>query len=83
MLCKRFGLEIYITRHARQRMVQRCIDDEVLCDLLETGEVRYKDSVRLWVAKTVPGREDNDLCAAVVLEDRLVVKTVMHHFQWE
>ncbi len=29
------------------------------------------------------GRNDNLVCVAVVLEDRLVVKTVMHHFQWE
>ena len=30
-----------------------------------------------------PKRTDNLVCAAVVLEDQLVVKTVMHHFDWE
>ncbi|MCG5504564.1 DUF4258 domain-containing protein [Ectothiorhodospira variabilis] len=55
----------------------------MLGELLETGQVRHKDHTRLWVAKAMEGRHDNLVCAAVVVEDRLVVKTVMHHFQWE
>ena len=83
MHCKRFGLEVYITRHARERMAQRNIADAELSVLLEAGETRYKDDIRLWVAKYFRGRMDNLLCLAIVLEDRLVVKTVMHHFSWE
>ena len=83
MFSMRFNRTIHLTRHARERMIARSIDDDVLVDLLETGELRFKDDVRLWVAKEMPGREDNLICAAVVLEDRLVVKTVMHHFRWE
>ncbi|MBK1736301.1 DUF4258 domain-containing protein [Halorhodospira abdelmalekii] len=64
-------------------MAQRGITDTLLGDLLETGQTRYKDDTRLWIAKAIEGRHDNLVCAAVVLEDRLVVKTVMHHFQWE
>lgn len=83
MYCKRFQLNVHVTRHARERMTQRQISESVLSDLLESGELRYKDERRLWVAKHVPDRADNLLCVAVVLEDRLIVKTVMHHFCWE
>ena len=83
MFCQRFGLEAHVTRHARERMAQRGITEALLGELLETGQTRYKDDTRLWVAKTMEGRHDNLVCAAVVLEDRVIVKTVMHHFQWE
>lgn len=83
MFCQRFGLQVDVTRHARERMVQRRITEASLSELLETGQMRYKDDTRLWIAKTLAGRSDNLVCAAVVLEDRLIVKTVMHHFQWE
>ncbi|WP_082021272.1 DUF4258 domain-containing protein [Chromohalobacter japonicus] len=83
MYCRRFGLDVYVTRHARERMAQRGMTEGVLGELLETGQMRYKDDTRLWIAKAMEGRNDNLVCAAVVLEDRLVVKTVMHHFQWE
>ncbi|MCK2046334.1 DUF4258 domain-containing protein [Chromohalobacter salexigens] len=83
MFCRRFGLDVYVTRHARERMAQRGMTEVLLSELLETGQMRYKDDTRLWIAKAMEGRNDNLVCAAVVLEDRLVVKTVMHHFQWE
>jgi hypothetical protein len=64
-------------------MAQRSITEALRGELLETGQTRYKDDARLWIAKAMPGRDDNLICAAVVLEDRLIVKTVMHHFQWD
>lgn len=64
-------------------MVQRNISDSDLQDLLETGETHFKDEVRAWIAKSLPGRDDNRICAAVILEQALVVKTVMHHFEWQ
>jgi hypothetical protein len=71
-----------VTRHARERMTQRAISERELEELLETGELRYKDESRLWAAKYFEGRCDNLICAALVLEEQLVVKTVMHHFDW-
>ncbi len=71
-----------MTRHARQRMEQRGIDDAQLLDLIDSGETRYKDSTRLWIYKQFDDRDDNLLCVpAVLIEDILVVKTVMHRFQ--
>ena len=83
MICQRFNLEIYISRHASTRMLERNITESVLLELLETGDIRKKDPSHLWIAKQMKGREDNLICAAVVLEHKLVVKTVMHHFCWE
>jgi len=78
----RFDRPVAVTRHAGERMKQRDISETELGDLLEEGELRYKDTRRLWVAKRFVDRDDNLICAALVLEDRLVVKTVMHHFEW-
>jgi hypothetical protein len=63
-------------------MDERGIDDVRLRDLIETGETRYKDAVRLWIYKKYADRDDNLLCvAATLLGDALVIKTVMHRFQ--
>jgi len=63
-------------------MRERDIDDARLLDLIDSGETRYKDATRLWIYKTYADRDDNSLCVAAVLgDDVLVVKTVMHRFQ--
>jgi len=72
-----------VTRHAVGRMGQRNIADDLLLDLIETGMIKYEDSVRLWIFKAYEERDDNLICAAISLEDYLVVKTVMHHFDPE
>ncbi len=80
-LSKRFSKSVQVTYHARQRMQERLISFELLKDLIETGNATYKDERRLWLSKAYPDRDDNLICAAVVLEDELVVKTLMH--RWE
>ena len=62
-------------------MKERSIDDAMLLDLIETGETRYKDPIRLWIFKDYTDRDDNLICAAVVLETAVIVKTIMHHFE--
>ena len=52
----RFGKQVYVIRHARERMAQRGITEDELDDLLENGDVRYKDPERLWIAKEFLGR---------------------------
>lgn len=83
MQSKRFSCPVRITHHARERMQERNISELLILDLIETGEVRKKDDVRLWIFKSYNERNDNLLCVAVVLEAYLVVKTVMHHFELE
>jgi len=50
---------------------------------LKPARPNTKDTARLWLFKSVAGRDDNLLCVAAVLENALVVKTVMHHFEPE
>jgi len=80
MFSTRFQRPIVITRHARERMARRCISEALIFEVVETGTAKYKDAAHLWLYKAIAGRGDNLLCAAVVLDDALVVKTVMHHF---
>ena len=62
-------------------MTERAVTDELLLRLLEEGDTRYRDASHLWVWLTVPGRDDNLLCAVLVLEEALIVKTMLH--RWE
>ena len=81
MFSLRFQRPLVITRHAAERMRVRNVTEELVLKIVDTGYLRYSDSTRLWAWLEVPGRGDNLLCLAVVLEDAVVVKTVMHH--WE
>ena len=76
----RFQRRVILTRHARLRMVERRITDEMLLEVIDHGETRYRDDTHLWAFMQFPERDDNLLCAVLVLEDAVIVKTVMHHF---
>ena len=80
LFSQRFQREVYITRHAMERLLERSIPEMLLLEVIDTGDTRYKDETHLWAFKSFPERDDNLLCAVLVLEDRLIVKTVMHHF---
>lgn len=81
MFSSRFNRAIIVTRHAAQRMQERDVSAALLLEVIETGNIRNSDADRLWVWLNVSDRDDNLLCAVLVLEDALIVKTVMHH--WE
>ena len=80
MFSTRFQRPILLTRHARVRMAERGISDEMLAEIIDSGETRYRDETHLWAFKRFPDRHDNLICAVLVLEDAVIVKTVMHHF---
>lgn len=77
----RFARPVIITQHARTRMAERNISETLLLGVIDTGDTRYRDETHLWAYKSFPDRADNLLCAVLVLEDALIVKTVMHHFE--
>jgi hypothetical protein len=83
MQSTRFSRRIVITRHAQIRMAERKISEADLLCVIDSGELRYKDDSHLWAFKALDGRADNLVCAVLVLEDCVVVKTVMHHFALE
>lgn len=80
MFSNRFQRQIVISAHAAIRMKERDISEAMLLEVVDLGETRYKDATHLWAFKEFPERHDNLLCAVLVLEDCVVVKTVMHHF---
>lgn len=80
MFSSRFQRPIVISSHARIRMVERDISEAMLLEVIDSGDTRYKDATHLWAFKEFPERHDNLLCAVLVLEDQVVVKTVLHHF---
>jgi len=81
MFSIRFQLPAVISSHAKIRMVERDISEEILLEVIDLGDARYKDATHLWAFKEFPERHDNLLCAVLVLENCVVVKTVMHHFE--
>jgi hypothetical protein len=80
MFSVRFQRKVIATRHARLRMAERDISEAMLLEVIDLGETRYRDSAHLWAFREFPERNDNLLCAVLVLEDVVIVKTVMHHF---
>jgi hypothetical protein len=60
-------------------MAERGISSELLLEIIDTGSPRYSDALHPWAWLEVAGRSDNLVCAVLVLEDSVVVKTVMHH----
>ena len=70
-----------LTTHAKERMAERDMNESLLLDLIETGMDKDAGAGHHWIYKHYPDRQDNLLCVAAVLDDVLVVKTVMHH--WE
>ena len=80
MFSHRFQLPVVISSHAKMRMVERDISESMLLEVIDSGDTRYRDKTHLWAFKEFPERHDNLLCAVLVLEDCVVVKTVMHHF---
>lgn len=77
----RFDLPVIVTRHAEQRMAERDVSAASLLRIIDEGVTRYSDEAHLWAWLDVPGRTDNLVCAVLVLEAAVIVKTVMH--RWE
>lgn len=79
----RFGKNVWITRHARQSMLKRGVDDATLRQVIETGEVKRKNEVDMWVYSHIDGRQDNLICAAAVESQAVIIKTVMINWELE
>lgn len=77
----RFARNVWLTNHARAAMEKRGIDEKTVLQVLETGELLDKGDGHCWLYQELPGRSDNKICAAVVLGQAVVVKTVMVNWQ--
>ena len=83
MYSHRFQRDIQLTRHVAERMEKRSVADEMLYDLIETGDIRHKTETDVWIYKNYPGREDNLICAAAILNQAVIIKTVMINWKLE
>ena len=81
MHSNRFGLPLVLTEHARLRMEERGIDAALILDIIESGTLKEAGGLHYWFFKYFPDRADNLLCVAAVIDNVVVVKTIMHH--WE
>lgn len=77
----RFGLPVVLTEHARVRMTERRMDADLILEIIDTGTLKEAGGAHYWLYKHLSGRPDNLLCVAAVIDNVVVVKTIMHH--WE
>ena len=81
MHSERFQKPIRLTHHVQRRMDKREVSIERLLDLIDTGELTWKNTQDAWIHKHYPDRTDNRLCAAVLIGQAVIVKTVMVDWQ--
>jgi len=81
MQSTRFQMRVVLTEHAKARMVERDLSPALILDIIDNGMQKDAGGPHYWLYKHFPDRQDNLLCVAAVIENVLVVKTVMHH--WE
>lgn len=77
---ERFSCTVILTKHAIARMQERKISFDMVREV-NRGRAQSKDEHRLWIYHAFKERDDKLICAAVVLEDKLVIKTLMHRWQ--
>ena len=61
-------------------MAEREIDEALRLRVIDEGGTRYSDATLLWAWLQVPGRDDNLLCAVLLLQQAVVVETVMRRW---
>jgi hypothetical protein len=81
MQSKRFGLPIVFTEHAKLRMTERQIGEDLVVEIIDRGTLKDAGQGHYWIYTYIAGRSDNLLCVAAVIDNAVVVKTIMHH--WE
>jgi hypothetical protein len=77
----RFNMPVVLTEHAKLRMSERQIDAVLILEIIDTGILKDAGNSHYWLYKNINERADNLLCVAAVIENAVVIKTIMHH--WE
>ena len=81
MHSERFHLPVVLTEHAKTRMQERGISEALVLDIIDTGMQKDAGNSHYWFYKHFDARDDNLLCVAAVIDNVVVIKTIMHH--WE
>lgn len=77
----RFNLPVVLTEHARLRMAEGRVETALVLEIIDTSIFKDAGNGHCWFYKHFADHADNLLCVAAVIENALVVKTIMHH--WE
>ena len=78
---KRYGKVVWLTNHAIESMSKRKITLGEVKALVEQGTDHAKGEGHGWISHHFPSRDDNLICAAVLNEQALIIKTVMIHWK--
>lgn len=78
---QRFQKNVHLTNHARDRMKRRYITEQQVKDLIESGKIKYSNLQNAWLFKTFQERDDNLICAAIIIKQAIIIKTIM--INWE
>ena len=73
----RFSKIVWLTNHAIESMAKRRITLNEIKQLIEKGEYQIKDEPHGWIFHHFSARSDNLICAAIVHEKTIIIKTVM------
>ena len=76
---RKSSYEVVFTEHALLQMELRSLDQATVLEVIETGEVKAKESKnKFWVYKEILGRKDNLISVSISIEDpHLIVITTM------
>ncbi len=77
----RFEKNVWLTNHAIEAMAKRKITLPEVKKLIESGDYRKKKGSHGWIYFDFPDRVDNLVCAAIVEENAIIIKTIM--IQWQ
>lgn len=83
LFSERFGRPVRLTTHARLMMTERDVPEVLVLDLIENGEIKHKTETDVWIFRAYPERRDNMLCVAALLQQAVIIKTVMIRWQLE
>lgn len=77
----RFDKNVWLTNHPIESMAKRAITLSEVKRVVEDGVWSARDDRHSWLSLHFPERDDNLICAAVLMGDAVILKTVMIHWQ--
>lgn len=74
---QRFSKKVWLTNHAIESMMKRSITLDEVKTVVELGKYELSDDEHGWIFYSIPERDDNLVCVAVVEKEAIIIKTVM------
>ncbi|WP_222130028.1 DUF4258 domain-containing protein [Bordetella genomosp. 13] len=80
---RRFGKNVWVTHHAKRSMNRRNVSLALLQHVIEHGRIKRQNALHCWVFDDMADRKDNLICAAIVEQHAIIIKTVMINWELE